>query len=332
MDLKVKNAAFILLVAMTIYGEVSMFILGSAYHGCYLPFAGLLFMGIGSVLFFVSKGQKDGSTVNKIIAICYGLGGLLYFVGYIIYTALLEDYDVCAEGGSVCDCEYTISYRSSYYYGDTCWCEDDQSYGDDVCQIDWYWSDWSRGQFDFTVFQPYYAARGIFIAYHCFMMVAHFFSTETKCFKDRLILIRIDSFVFGVIYLFLVCSLTIPDYIWIFALSGCLHFFAGIIVLVNMCIANPVTNNGGCNEFAVNGIMLFIFYAVEIILLLSFALDFAIHEDLIVEPKLIDMNWFFWAFGPIVFGSFQFWILLRAMHPVFVSCCCSKIQRDLVEI
>jgi len=332
MDLTVKNVAFMLFVAMSIYGEASMKILDSAYHGAYLPTVGLVFIGIASLLFWTSRDHKVDSMMNKTIAVLYFLGGLLYLIGYFIYTASLDNYNVCAEGGTVCDCDYYYGYRSSYYWDDFCWCEQNQSYGDDVCERNWYWTSWSDGQYDFRVYKPYYAARGIFIFYHCLLMAVHYISKETKCVKDRLLFIRLDSFMWGLVYCGIICSLSIPDWIWVFALSGCVHFFAGIIALVNMCIAAPNTNAGGCNPFTVTGVFLLLFYITEVILLLSFLLDFTIHEDIIITPNIIGMPFFFWAMGLIVFGTLNWWILLRAMHPAFTACLCKKIQRDLVEV
>ena len=352
MDLTVKNVSFMLFVAFTIYGEVSMKILDSATHGMYLPTVGLVLIAVASLLFWASKDHKVDSTMNKIIAIIYLIGGLLYLFGYFIYTAKLEDYNVCAEGGSVCDCDYSSYYWSYNNYGE-CYCEDNNSWGDNVCERNWYWTSWSDGQYDFTVYKPYYAARGAFIFYHCLLMALHYISKDTKCIKDRLIFVRMDSFMWGLVYCGFICSLTIPDWfvslvlyffclfhntestlnrIWVFALSGCVHFFSGIIALVNMCIAEPSSNLGGCNAFSINGTFMMIFYIVEIILLVSFLLDFSIHEDLVVKPNIIGMPFLFWAIGLIVFGTMNWWILLRSMHPTFAACLCKKVQRDLVEV
>eukprot|EP01083_Nonionella_stella_P295717 1004951_1 len=196
-DLKIKNAAFILFILMTFYGEISLIVLDSGHHGYYLPVIGMVFMLIGALAFYRSS-SRDPSTVNKVITYCYYLGGVLYLAGYLVYMVTLKGYNVCKQDdGRVCDCSYDYydyGYSNSWYY---CACNDKEStFGMNECYDDW-GPNWKH---NFQRMPQYYLFRGIYVLYHCVLMGLHHASPIISlglCTRARISLILWDAVMFG---------------------------------------------------------------------------------------------------------------------------------------
>eukprot|EP01083_Nonionella_stella_P102140 290341_1 len=161
---------------MSFYGELTLMVLDSAHHAYYLPIVGMVLMLIGALTFY-SSSSRDPSTVNKIIAYSYYLGGALYLAGYVMYMWRLKGYNVCDNDGVACDCSYTYDrydygyYNSRYNYRDDdefCEC-DNGEWGDDYCENDW-GGDWKHNMLRMPQF---YLFRGVYILYHCVLMGLH---------------------------------------------------------------------------------------------------------------------------------------------------------------
>eukprot|EP01083_Nonionella_stella_P298186 1012401_1 len=133
---------------MSFYGELTLMVLDSTHHAYYLPIVGMVLMLIGALTFY-SSSSRDPSTVNKIIAYSYYLGGALYLAGYVTYMWRLQGYNVSDNDGVACDCtytrdEYATGYYSSYngyssrsgHYDEYCECGDDE-WGDNYCEAYW---------------------------------------------------------------------------------------------------------------------------------------------------------------------------------------------------
>ena len=169
--------------------------------------------------------------------------------------------------------------------------------------------------------------RGLFVLYHALSM-GHG-GGHCRC-KKRSSLLQCDSMVFAG-FLCLILPFIISDIVWTFAWSGCMHWTALMVVLVNLCHGEQ-TKSGGCNALSVSGTLLIVFYSADMVLLFAFALNLSLHDGLYVEPDIFGMDWFCWSLGIAVFATFQLWTLLRMMQPVFVAlfCCfrCKQVQRD----